>query len=106
MKLAVIISVTEPETAWNALRLGNFAKKRGDEVSVFFMGPGVDAVETTNEKFKVKAQAEEFLQQGGKLLACGTCLKVRERAASEVCPLSSMKDLYELIKDSDRVVTF
>ena len=106
MKLAIIVSVTEPETAWNALRLGNFARKQNDEVAVFFMGPGVDAVETTNERFNVKAQAEEFLRQGGKLLACGTCLKLRERDGSEVCPLSSMKDLYELVRDSDRVVTF
>ena len=106
MKLAIIISVTEPETAWNALRLGNFARKQGDDVAVFFMGPGVDSVETSNERFNVKAQAGEFLQQGGKLLACGTCLKIRERAGSEVCPLSSMKDLYELVRDSDRVVTF
>lgn len=106
MKLTIVISVTEPETAWNALRLANFARKQNDEVSVFFMGPGVDAVETSNERFKVKEQAEEFLRQGGKLLACGSCLKVRDRAGSEICPLSRMKDLYELVRDSDRVVTF
>lgn len=106
MKLAVIISVSEPETTWNALRLANFAKKQGDDVAVFFMGPGVDAVEASSQRFDVKAQAEDFRRQGGKLLACGTCLKLREREGSEVCPLSTMKDLYELVRDSDRVVSF
>ncbi|HBL17141.1 MAG: sulfur reduction protein DsrE [Elusimicrobia bacterium GWA2_69_24] len=106
MKLGVVISVAEAETAWNALRLANFAKKQGDEVAVFFMGPGVDSVETKDQRFDVKAQAEDFRRAGGKLLACGTCLKLRERDGSEVCPLSTMKDLYELVRDSDRVVTF
>jgi len=106
MKLGVVISVAEPETAWNALRLANFARKQGDDVGVFFMGPGVDAVEASSGKFDVRSQAEEFRKQGGRLLACGTCLKLREREGSEVCPLSTMKDLYELVRDSDRVVSF
>ncbi len=106
MKLGIVISVAEPETAWNALRLANFARKQGDDVGVFFMGPGVDAVESAHQRFDVKAQAEEFRKQGGRLLACGTCLKVRDREGSEVCPLSTMKDLYELVRDSDRVVSF
>ena len=106
MKLGIIISVSEPETSWNALRLGNYARKQGNSVSVFFVGPGVDCVEASTEKFNVREQVEELLRQGGKLMACGTCLKVRAREGSEVCPLSTMKDLYELVRDSDRVVTF
>lgn len=106
MKLGIVISVTEPETAWNAIRLGNFALKQGDTVSVFFMGPGVDCIDASTEKFNVREQAEELLRQGGTLLACGTCFKVRQKEGSEVCPLSTMKDLYEVVRDSDRVVTF
>ena len=44
--------------------------------------------------------------KGGSILACGTCLKIRESEGSEMCPLSTMKDLYEIVKESDRVVTF
>ncbi|PIU53369.1 MAG: DsrE family protein [Deltaproteobacteria bacterium CG07_land_8_20_14_0_80_60_11] len=47
-----------------------------------------------------------FLDNGGQLLACGTCLKIRQSEGSELCPLSTMKDLHELVKESDRIVTF
>jgi uncharacterized protein involved in oxidation of intracellular sulfur len=43
---------------------------------------------------------------GGKILACGTCLKIRQQGADELCPLSTMQDLYELTRDSDKVLTF
>jgi uncharacterized protein involved in oxidation of intracellular sulfur len=39
-------------------------------------------------------------------MTCGTCLKLRESARSELCPVSTMKDLYELVGDADRVVCF
>ena len=48
----------------------------------------------------------ELLKQGGEILACGTCLKLRHTEGSELCPVSTMKDLYELVRDSDRVITF
>ena len=47
-----------------------------------------------------------FVDEGGKILACGTCLKIRGSEGSEMCPLSTMKDLYEIVKECDRVVTF
>ena len=47
-----------------------------------------------------------LLQSGGQILACGTCLKPRNSQGSELCPLSTMKDLYTLIGEADRVVTF
>jgi uncharacterized protein involved in oxidation of intracellular sulfur len=49
--------------------------------------------------------AESFLQAGGQILACGTCLKLRNPQGSEQCPLSTMKDLYTLVRKADRVVT-
>ena len=45
-------------------------------------------------------------QVGGEILACGTCLKLRNSQGSEPCPLSAMKDLRALIREVDRVVTF
>lgn len=42
MKLAIIISTNNSETNWNALRLANFAIKRGDEVKIFLIGQGVE----------------------------------------------------------------
>lgn len=59
-----------------------------------------------DERFDLKGQAQRFLDGGGEILACGTCLKLRESGGSELCPLSTLPDLYELVRDSDRVLTF
>ena len=105
MKLAIIINSNDPETAWNALRLGNTALGAGHEVSVFLMGSGVEVEEIKSEKFNVTEVLKKFLDSQGNLLACGTCLKVKQQEAG-VCPVSTMPQLVQLIVDSDKVVTF
>jgi len=105
MKLAIIINSNDPETAWNALRLGNTALGAGHEVSVFLMGSGVEVEEIKSEKFDVVEVLNKFIGNKGNLLACGTCLKVRQQEAG-VCPISTMPQLVQLIADSDKVVTF
>ena len=57
-------------------------------------------------KFNVREQAQAVLAAGGQFLACGTCLKIRESQGSEICPLSTLKDMYEIVRDSDKLVTF
>lgn len=106
MKFAITLSTADPETAFNALRLGNFACTQGDEVGVFLIGTGVDLEKAADPRFDVVGQARKLQEAGGKIMACGTCLKLRESQGSEVCPLSTMKDLYALIRDADRVVSF
>ena len=105
MKLAIIINSHDPETAWNALRLGNTALGAGHEVSVFLMGSGVEIEEIKSEKFNVTEVLGNFAKSKGNLLACGTCLKVRHQDAG-ACPVSTMPQLVQLIADSDKVVTF
>lgn len=105
MKLGVILSHTEPETVFNALRLANYSLKQGDTVNVFLMGKGVELDQINDARFNVREQAQAVLAAGGKFLACGTCLKLRESKGSEICPLSTLKDLYEIVRDSDRLVT-
>jgi len=106
MKVGVIISSNDAETSWNALRYANFAVGQKDEVKVFLTGKGVEYQKISNEKFNAVEQAEKFLQGGGKILACGTCIKSRNQESTEMCPISTMKDMYEIIKESDKVVTF
>jgi uncharacterized protein involved in oxidation of intracellular sulfur len=48
----------------------------------------------------------DLLARGGKILACGSCLKIRNSEGTEMCPLSTMKDLYEIVRDSEKVVSF
>ena len=105
MKLGIILSTTEPETVFNALRLANYSLKQGDAVKVFLMGKGVEMDRIEDAKFNVREQAQAVLAAGGQFLACGTCLKLRESKGSELCPLSTLKDLYEIVRDSDRLVT-
>jgi uncharacterized protein involved in oxidation of intracellular sulfur len=106
MKIGIIISTNDPETCWNAIRYANFALGQKDAVKIFLMGKGVEYQSISTEKFNTLEQAEKFLQDGGKILACGTCIKSRNQQDSEMCPISTMKDMYELIKESEKVVTF
>jgi uncharacterized protein involved in oxidation of intracellular sulfur len=106
MKLGIVVYSNDPETVWNTFRFGNFALKEGDEVRVFLMAKGVECESLDTDRFKVTEQMRSFIDAGGETLACGICLRVRQSQGSEMCPLSTMKDLYEIVKECDKVVTF
>ena len=106
MKIGVSISSNDAETCWNALRYANFSLGQKDEVKVFLMGKGVEFQSVSTDKFNTIEQAEKLLSSGGKILACGTCIKSRNQEGTELCPINTMKDMYDLIKESDRAVTF
>lgn len=105
MKLGLIIYSTDAETVWNGFRLGVFALKAGDQVRAFLLAKGVECERHAEAPFDVRQVMQEFVDAGGEILACGTCLKLRQSNGSELCPLSTMKDLYELVRDSDKVVS-
>ena len=105
MKLGIVISTSEPETVWNAYRLANFSLNEGDKVKVFLLARGVES-ETGNDKYNVKDQISSFLETVVEIRACGTCMKSRQMKSRDTCPLSSMKDLYQIVKESDKVLTF
>ncbi|MDD2688960.1 MAG: DsrE family protein [Candidatus Omnitrophica bacterium] len=106
MKIGIIISSNDAETCWNALRYANFAISQKDEVKIFFMGKGVEYQKISTDKFNTIEQADKLLKSGGKIFACGTCIKSREQESSQMCPISTMKDMYDIVKESDKVVTF
>jgi len=105
MRLGIIISTNEPEIVWNAYRLANFSLNEGDKVNVFLLAKGVES-EAGSEKYNIKKQIAQFTSKGGQIYACGTCMKSRQMESSNTCPLSSMKDLYQIVKDSDKVLSF
>jgi sulfur relay (sulfurtransferase) complex TusBCD TusD component (DsrE family) len=105
MKLGIIITQTDSETVFNTLRLALYSLEQSDEVRIFLSGRGVEIDQIEDPKFDVKAQAQKVLNAGGQFYACGTCLKLRNSEGSEVCPLSTLKDHYEIVRDSDRIVT-
>ncbi|NAS89111.1 sulfur reduction protein DsrE [ANME-1 cluster archaeon AG-394-G21] len=106
MKIELVIYSNDSETVWNAFRFGNFALKEGDEIKVFLLANGVDCESLDMDKFKVTEQMQTLVDNGGEMFACGSCLKIRQSEGSEVCPLSTMKDLHEIVKESDKIVTF
>ena len=106
MKIGVVISSNDAETCWNALRYANFCLNQKDEAKIFFMGKGVEHQKVSTEKFNTVEQAEKLIQAGGKIYACGSCINSREQEGSDMCPTSTMKDMHEIVKESDRIVTF
>jgi uncharacterized protein involved in oxidation of intracellular sulfur len=105
MKLGIIITQTDPETVFNALRLARYSLEQRDEVRIFLSGRGVEIDGLKDANFDVMGEAQNVLDAGGQFFACGTCLKLRNSNGSEICPLSTLKDHYEIVRDSDRIVT-
>ncbi len=105
MKFGIVIYSNDPESVWNAFRLGVFSLKKGDSVKVFLLARGVECEKLDTEKFKISEQIQEFVNTGGKIFACGTCLKIRKSEGTEMCQLSTMNDLYSIIEESDKIVT-
>ena len=107
MKLAIILSTNNIETNWNAFRLANLAFAKGDTVSVFLLGEGVEYQQTSSSKFNIKEQVEKFLSSDKtQIIACGTCLAIRKQGSSKECPEGGIEDLYNLIAENDKVLTF
>jgi uncharacterized protein involved in oxidation of intracellular sulfur len=104
--LAIVISTNDTETAWNAFRLANFSAKQKSNTKVFLLGKGVEVQNSSNEKFDVKKMMEDFVASGGEIMACGTCLKLRNSEGSALCPVSTLADLYALIQQSEKVISF
>ncbi len=107
MTLGICIYSNDPESVWNAFRFANHSIKHfQDEVRVFLLGKGVEAETLDTDNFNVTEQMRTFVAAGGSIKACGTCLKLRQSEGSEVCPISTMADLHQLVAECDKVLTF
>ncbi|OGK10757.1 hypothetical protein A2767_06235 [Candidatus Roizmanbacteria bacterium RIFCSPHIGHO2_01_FULL_35_10] len=107
MKLTIILTSKDPETNWNAFRLANLALGKGDEVQIFLLGEGVEYDAIHQEQFDIQKQVASFQKsQTAKILACSTCMKIRNKDNSPTCPSGGIEDLYFLVRNSDKVLTF
>jgi len=106
MKIGIIIETKEFEKAWNAFRFAVTAKKQGHEVKVFLMGEAVECEGLTHDKYNVDEQLKAFVNVGGEILACGTCLKSRQLNETDACLISTMIDCVNLVVWADKTVTF
>ena len=104
--IGMVIYSNDTETVWNALRLANYAKNQGDTVKIFLLGKGVELDSMVKTNTDLKEQADKFLDSGGSILGCGTCLRSRKNNEPQVCKFSSLADLYKLIHKNKIVLTF
>ena len=69
MQVLIVLSNSDPEIKWNAVRLGNFLLNEGDEVTIFLNGPGVDLFQGDSQQFPIAEQAKLFTLSEGVLVA-------------------------------------
>ncbi len=107
MKLGIILQSNKPEHVWNAFRLGITALKATHHVEIFLMNEGSELdIIPDSKDFNISARVAEFKELKGEIYACGTCLKLRGKEESKVCPTSTMSDLLKMIENSDKVLVF
>ena len=106
MKLGIVVYSNDPETVFNAFRVGIYAIDKGDTVKVFLLAKGVESEMLDTDMFKISEQMQNFVNKGGEVLACGTCLKIRKSGSTDMCPMSTLEDLYQIIDESEKVLTF
>src|SRR3989339_679662 len=107
MKIGIVLQSNNPEHAWNALRFGITALKAEHQVEIFLMSEGseLDTI-PDSEHFDISVKIAEFKELNGVMYACGTCIKIRGKEESGVCPISTMSDLLKMVESSDKVLTF
>ena len=107
MKLGIVLQSNIPEHAWNAFRLGITTLKAGHQAEIFLMNEGSELdniLDTAN--FDISDKVTEFKELTGNIYACGSCIKVRGKEESQICPLSTMSDLLKMIESSDKILVF
>ncbi|HLB59622.1 MAG TPA: DsrE family protein [Bdellovibrionota bacterium] len=107
MKLGIILQSNKQEHVWNTFRLGITALKAGHESEIFLMSEGSELESIPDSKdYDISAKVAEFKELKGEIYACGTCLKVRGKEGTNVCPVSTMSDLLKMVENSDKVLVF
>lgn len=111
MRITVIVQSNDPETVWNAFRFATTSLAYDHEVNVFLLGRGIEAPMVGTLEFDIPDQMELFRNHGGVMIGCGVCCEHRRDTMpfleeTLACELGSMQQLYGLVAESDRVLTF
>ncbi len=104
--IGIIISSGDAETVWNALRLATFSQSKGDSVVIFVVGKALDVYMHDTSKYKIEELCNKFFYNGGSIYACATCARQRHTENVPSCTITSIVDLYEIVKRSKKVLTF
>lgn len=117
MKTLIIVNDAPygSEKAYNAFRLAMQIQKDYEQasVSVFLMADAVNCVipnqNTPSGYYNIERMLKSVINKKGKVMICTSCAEARglkEIKLVEAANLSSMKELTQLIIESDRVISF
>ena len=117
MKALIIINDAPygTEKAYNALRLAIQIGKdyEGAEVMIFLMADAVGCAipnqNTPNGYYNIERMLKAITGKNGKIKICTSCAEARglkDIKFVEGAELSTMKELTQLVMESDKVVTF
>lgn len=105
MKILFIITQNIPEVIWNCFRLANIMLEEMDDVIIFLNGPSVNYESLDSELFPIKNLAKTFTLSEGQLLAWGKLMDLHGVKES-YHKRGTQKDLYKLIEECDKILTF
>lgn len=106
MKISITVYSGDPEVVWNAFRFANFSRNMNDEVSIFIMAKAVEWESMDTDIFKISEQVAEFLKNKGTVIICGTCLDIRNLKAPDTFHVATLKELHDMLEQSDRFISF
>ena len=117
MKVLIIINDAPygTEKAYNALRLATTIMKEheGTEMCIFLMADAVGCAipkqNTPNGYYNIERMLKIVLNKNGKIKLCTSCVESRglkEMKFIDGAELSSMKELTQILVESDRVNKF
>lgn len=106
MHLNLIVETADPGDVWNGFRLANTALAADDEVTVYFLGDGVEAPDApAGDDVNPHGVMRKYLRDGGEIYACHRCLEHRDMEGDELRPPADMERLRSLIERADETVT-
>lgn len=111
MHITIIISSNDTETVWNAFRFANTSLAYDNRVDLFLLGKGVEAATISTLQYDIQEQIALFRDNGGTMIGCGVCCESRMNEMPFLqeglkCEMGSMQQLYSLVAEADKVLTF
>ena len=108
MKIGIVIATVDAETVWNIFRFANVALEGGHAVRTFLLAKGVEIMKIDDPQYKdlIREQMEKYDSLGGEIVACGSCVKLRGEKGWDYCPISTMKDMLDIVEWADKVMVF
>ena len=106
MNYGIILQTKEAEKAFNALIFAAKAKEEGNEVKIFLISDGVEAIMVDDYKFNASEQVKKLFEMGVLIMACTSCLGERSMSAPDEYTVAAMGDCVAMTGWADRVITF